>query len=140
MIPDDYPPVISGTRHLESLKKIGEVILYNSRPKSDEELVKRIRGADVVVNIRSYCKFPENVLKKAESLRLISIWGTGTDNIDLQAASKLGITVTNTPGAATESVAEHALTLMLATARMIPQIDRSVKEGKWVRGLVTQLY
>ena len=140
VIPDDYPPVISGTKHLEELKRLGEVVVYNTRPESEEELVERIKDADVVVNIRAYCKFPERVLEKAQSLKLISIFGAGTDNVDLEAASKLGIAVTNTPGASTEAVAEHALTLMLAVARRIPQIDRSVKEGRWVRGLVTQLY
>jgi len=140
VIPDDYPPVISGTKYLEELKKLGEVSVYNTRPGSEDELVERIKDAEVVVNIRAYCKFPERVLRKTESLKLISILGAGTDNVDLEAASNLGIAVTNTPGAATEAVAEHALTLMLAVARRIPQIDRSVKEGKWIRGFVTQLY
>jgi phosphoglycerate dehydrogenase-like enzyme len=140
VIPDDYPPVISGTKHLERLKELGEVRLYASRPRNQEELVRRIKDADIVVNIRSYCRFPREVLRKAESLKLLSIWGTGTDNVDLIAARDLGIPVTTTPGTATESVAEHTLALMLATARRIPQIDRQVKEGKWVRGLVTQLF
>ncbi|MCD6529235.1 hydroxyacid dehydrogenase [Candidatus Bathyarchaeota archaeon] len=140
VIPDDYPPVISGTKYLEELKKLGDVSVYNTRPGSEDELVERIKDAEVVVNIRAYCKFPEKVLRKTESLKLISILGAGTDNVDLEAASNLGIAVTNTPGAATEAVAEHALTLMLAVARRIPQIDRSVKEGKWIRGFVTQLY
>jgi D-3-phosphoglycerate dehydrogenase len=139
VIPDDYPPVISGTRHLERLRELGEVRVYNSRPQSEEELIKRIENADVVVNIRSYCQFRKEVLRKAGSLKMLSIWGTGTDNVDLDAARELGIPVTATPGTATESVAEHTLALMLATARRIPQIDRQVKEGKWVRGLVTQL-
>jgi len=140
VIPDDYPPVIAGTKHLEDLKKLGEVKVYNTKPESEDELIERIKDADIVVNIRAYCKFPERVLRKAKSLKLISILGVGTDHVDLEAASRLGIAVTNTPRTATEAVAEHALTLMLAVARRIPQIDRSVKEGKWVRGLVTQLY
>jgi D-3-phosphoglycerate dehydrogenase len=140
IIPDDYPPVISGTRHLERLKKLGEVSVYNSRPLNEDDLIKRIKDADIVVNIRSYCRFPKKVFEKTESLKLLSIWGTGTDNVDLDAARELGITVTTTPGTATESVAEHTLTLMLAAAREITKIDRLVKEGKWVRGLVTQLY
>lgn len=140
VIPDDYPPVISGTRHLDRLKELGEVEVYTSRPRSEEELLGRIVDADIVVNIRAYCKFPSDVLKAAEKLKLISVWGTGTDNIDLDAARELGIPVTTTPRTATESVAEHALALMLAVARKIPQVDRQVKEGKWVRGLATQLY
>lgn len=140
VIPDDYPPVISGTRHLERLKELGEVEVYTSRPQSEEELLRRIKDADVIVNIRAYCKFPADVLRAAEKLKLISVWGTGTDNIDLDVTRELGIRVTSTPGTATESVAEHALALMLAAARKIPQVDRQVKDGKWVRGLSTQLY
>jgi len=140
VIPDDYPPVISGTKFLERLRGLGEVEVYTSKPESPEDLVKRIHDAVVVVNIRAYSRFDRSVLRKAHSLRLISVWETGLDNIDLQAASDLDITVTNTPNTATESVAEHTLTLMLATARRIPQIDSFVKQGKWVRGLVSQLH
>lgn len=140
VIPDDYPPVISGTKYLERLKKLGEVEVYTSKPQSKEGLLRRINDADIIVNIRAYCKFPADVLKAAEKLKMISVWGTGTDNIDLDAANELGITVTTTPRTATESVAEHTLALMLAAARKIPQTDRHVKEGKWVRGLTTQLY
>jgi len=140
VIPDDYPPVISGTRHLERLRELGEVEIYQSKPSDEEELLRRIEDADIVVNIRAYCKFPSDILTAAKNLKLLSIWGVGSDNVDLDAARELGIPVTTTPGTATESVAEHTLALMLAVARKIPQIDKQVKEGKWVRGLVTQLH
>ena len=140
VIPDDYPTVISGTRHLEKLKQLGEVRVYTTKPQSTEEIVRRIKDADIVINLRAYCKFPAEVLKTVEKLKMISVWGTGTDNIDLDAVKELGITVTTTPDTATESVAEHALALMLAAARKIPQTDRQVKDGKWIRGLTTQLY
>lgn len=140
VVPDDFPAVISGTRHLENLRELGEVVVHNTRPEDDLELIRRIEDADVVVNIRAYCKFTRDVLERARHLNLISVWGVGTDHVDLEACRRLGIAVTSTPGTATESVAEHTLALMLAAARRIPQIDRSVKEGKWVRGLVTQLH
>ncbi len=71
---------------------------------------------------------------------MISIWGTGTDNVDLRAAQRLGITVTNTPGVSAASVAEHALALMLAVARRIPAQDQGVREGRWPRGASLELY
>ena len=61
VIPDDYPPVISGTRHLEQLKKLGDVTVYTSKPLNEDDLIKRIKDADIVVNIRSYCKFPKKM-------------------------------------------------------------------------------
>jgi len=140
VIPDDFPPQIKGTRALEDLKKYGEVKLYNTKASSREEFIQRMKEAEVVINVRAYSKFMEEVFKSSPSLKLLSILGTGTDNVDLEAATRYNVLVTNTPGFAAVAVAEHALALMLAVARQIALIDRQVKEGKWPRGLMTQLY
>lgn len=139
VIPDDFPPVISNTLALESLKTHGDVDLYTSRPDTQDELIRRIRGAHTVVNIRAYCKFAAEVLQACPGLKHLAVWGTGTDHVDLAAAKALGILVTNTPNTATDSVAEQGLALMLAVARKIPCIDAQVKRGEWVRGMLTQL-
>ena len=139
VIPDDFPPVISNTPALETLKTQGDVVLHTSRPDTQDELITRIRGAHTVVNIRAYCKFTAEVLKACPGLKHLAVWGTGTDNVDLPAAKALGILVTNTPNTATDSVAEQGLALMLAVARKIPCIDAQVKQGEWVRGMLTQL-
>jgi D-3-phosphoglycerate dehydrogenase len=73
-------------------------------------------------------------------LKLISIWGTGTDNVDLTAAREMGIRVTNTPGVAAIAVAEHALTLMFAVARKIVQVDSQVRQGQWPRAMVSRIH
>jgi D-3-phosphoglycerate dehydrogenase len=96
--------------------------------------------APVIVNIRGRTRFPREVMAALPELRLISIWGTGTDNIDLPAATDLGITVMNTPGVSAMAVAEGTLALMLAAARKISELDTAVKEGQWPRGMVTQLH
>ncbi|HSF31667.1 MAG TPA: phosphoglycerate dehydrogenase [Candidatus Tectomicrobia bacterium] len=139
VIPDDFPPVISNTPALETLKTHGNVDLYTSRPDSQDELITRIRGAHTVVNIRAYCKFTADVLKACPGLKHLAVWGTGTDNVDLPAAKGLGILVTNTPNTATDAVAEHGMALMLAVARQIPAIDAQVKRGEWARGMLMQL-
>ena len=139
VIPDDFPPVISNTPALESLKTHGDVDLYTSRPDTQDELIRRIRGAHTVVNIRAYCKFTTEVLQACPGLKHLAVWGTGTDHVDLAAAKALGMLVTNTPNTATDSVAEQGLALMLAVARKIPFIDAQVKRGEWVRGMLTQL-
>jgi len=72
-------------------------------------------------------------------LKLVSIWGTGTDNIDLQSAQRRGITVCNTAGVNANAVAEHAIALLLAVARRIPKIDREMRSGAWPREMLTQL-
>ena len=139
VIPDDYPTVISGTPALQSLQTHGEVEVYTSRPDTPEELIARIRDAHTVVNIRAYCKFTAEVLKACPALKHLAVWGTGTDNVDLQAASARGVVVTNTPNTATDAVAEQGLALMLALARKVAVLDAQVKRGEWVRGMLTQL-
>ena len=141
VIPDDCPPQIKGTKALEELEKWGEVELYNDRSSSQEDFIRRMREAEVVVNIRAYSRFSREVLGQCSpTLKLLSVLGTGVDNIDLLAAREYGIVVTNTPGFAAPAVAEHALTLMLAASRQITQLDKKVKNGEWPRGLVQQLF
>ncbi len=139
VIPDDFPPVISGTPALARLQEAGEVTIYTTRAESEGELLQRIEGAHTVVNIRGYSKFTEGVLQACPALKHLAIWGTGTDNVDLQAAVRLGITVTNTPNTATDAIAEHCIALMLAVARKLLQINEQMRRGEWVRGMLTQL-
>jgi phosphoglycerate dehydrogenase-like enzyme len=139
VIPDDAPAAMSLSAAYAKL--IGQdVQSYASRPSTPEELVTRIKDAEMVINIRSTSRFTEEVLSQCPRLRLISIWGTGTDNVDLSAAKARGIRVTNTPGVSATAVAEHTLGLILAVAKQTVQIDGEVREGKWPRALVTQLY
>jgi phosphoglycerate dehydrogenase-like enzyme len=112
---------------------------YADRPSSADELVARIRDAEIVINIRSTSKFTAEVLERCPQLRLISIWGTGTDNVDLAAAKARGVRVTNTPGVSAVAVAEHTLALIMAVAKQILTADRQMREGKWPRAMVPQL-
>ena len=139
VIPDDAPPVLGTSPAMARLAGAGEVRYFDSLPGGAERLVERIHDAEVAVNIRSSSQFSQGVLEAAPRLRLISIWGTGTDNVDLRAAARRGIVVTNTPGVAAQSVAEHALALMLAAARNIPRLDGGVRAGEWRRGQSMEL-
>ncbi|MEZ5353631.1 MAG: phosphoglycerate dehydrogenase [Bryobacteraceae bacterium] len=116
-----------------------DVAWFDTLPADSEELIARIAGAQAVINIRSSCRFTESVMASSPSLRMISIWGTGTDNVDLDAARRRGIRVTNTPGVAAASIAEHCLALMLAVARRLIPVDASVRRGEWQRGNSVQL-
>jgi D-3-phosphoglycerate dehydrogenase / 2-oxoglutarate reductase len=139
VIPDDSPSIISGTPALERIRAVAETRVYTSPPPSAEELIERVHGAHTVVNIRGYCKFPAPVLEAArDSLRHLAIWGTGTDNVDLDAARALGIVVSNTPGASADAMAEHCLALMLAVARRLVPLTASLHEGRWERGMLVQ--
>jgi phosphoglycerate dehydrogenase-like enzyme len=116
-----------------------DVRAYDDRPSSSDELAARIRDAEIVINIRSTSQFTAQVLDTCPHLRLISIWGTGTDNVDLDAARRRHISVTNTPGVSAIAVAEHTLALVLAVAKQVVAVDRQVRLGKWPRAMVPQL-
>ena len=139
VIPDDFPTAISGTEAEEKLRGLGNVRIYSHKAETQEELIKRIKPCEAVINIRAYSHFSRQVLTSCPHLRLISIWGTGTDNVDLESARELGITVTNTPGANALSVAEHTIAILLALARQIPRLDREVRLGNWPRVEMVQL-
>jgi D-3-phosphoglycerate dehydrogenase len=141
VVPDDFPPALTGSSAEGRLKGLGEVAIHTERGADrEDELIRRIGDADVVVNIRAHARFTERVLQHAPRLRLISIWGTGVDNVDLEACRRRGVTVTNTPGVNADAVAEHALALMLAVQRRIPALDRDVRAGQWPRGLLVQAH
>jgi phosphoglycerate dehydrogenase-like enzyme len=140
VVPDDFPVVLTGTPAERLLRTLGDVTVYTERGAEQEtELVRRIGAADIVVNLRAYTRLSESALTACPSVRMISIWGTGTDNVDLAACRKRGITVAHTPGVNAHAVAEHTLALMLAVTRRIPSLDRDVRSGQWSRGLLVQL-
>ena len=108
---------------------------YEISPKPDV-LEKALAGAGAWL-VRSETKVTSNLIGKAPRLRLIGRAGVGVDNIDLAAATRRGIAVINAPAANTLAAAEHAMALMLALARHIPQADASVKAGAWERSKFT---
>jgi D-3-phosphoglycerate dehydrogenase len=132
VIPDDEPAVMAPSRAFRKLAA-HDVRTYATRPSSAAELADRIGDSEIVINIRSTSRFTDEVLEKCPALRLISIWGTGTDNVDLVAASRKGVRVTNTPGVSALAVAEHTLTLIMAVAKRTVEVDREVLQGRWPR-------
>src|SRR5437899_2749890 len=80
---------------------------------------------------RSATKVTPKVLEQAKRLKVIGRAGIGVDNVDIPAATAKGIIVMNTPFGNSITTAEHAITLMLALARQIPQADASTQSGKW---------
>jgi len=89
-----------------------------------------LADADALV-IRSATKATAALLEKAPKLRVIGRAGVGVDNVDVEAATRRGILVMNTPGGNAVSVAEHTFALLLALARSVPQANTSIHAGKW---------
>src|SRR5262249_35765428 len=123
VIPDDQPAVMLPSAAFKKLADL-DVRIYSDRPDSDLALIERIRDAEIVINIRVTSRFTDAVFRQCPKLRLISIWGTGTDNVDLQAAKARSIRVTNTPGVSAVAVAEHTLALIMAVAKQTVEVDR----------------
>tara|TARA_A100001037_G_C15153857_1_gene641889 strand:- start:15378 stop:16331 length:954 start_codon:yes stop_codon:yes gene_type:complete len=139
VVPDDFPSVVSGTQIEEKLNEIAETKIFCSKPENDEQLIERVQDADAIINIRAFCKFDKTFFQKVNNLKIISIWGTGTDHVDLNAAKQKNVAITNTPGVAAISVAEHTITLMLSAARRINENDNAIRSGDWPRGEMIQL-
>ena len=138
-VPDDFPSVFEGSPAHEKCRALGETRVVTARGADEEsELIKRIGRANVAINIRAHAHFSDAVFAACSNLKMVSIWGTGVDNVDLAAAGRRGVTICNTPGVNAFAVAEHAIALMLATARRIPRIDREMREGKWPREQLVQ--
>ena len=140
-VADDFPSVFEGSAAHERAKQLGEVRVHTERGAHEEaELIRRIGDARVAINIRAHARFTDAVFQSCPALRMVSIWGTGTDNIDLDAAARRGVTVCNTPGVNAIAVAEHTFALMLALARRMCRIDREMRAGEWPRDMLTQLH
>src|ERR1700675_392111 len=107
-----------------------EVDFQPNLGKDKDRLAELIGGFDGLA-IRSATKVSPKILEKAKNLKVIGRAGIGVDNVDIPAATARGIIVMNTPFGNSITTAEHAITLMLALARQIPQADTSTRAGKW---------
>jgi phosphoglycerate dehydrogenase-like enzyme len=133
VVPDDFPPTYGSLDQvdLRRLEPFGTVRLFTSRAADRAELFERLAPAEVIINVRAYTALDAEALDHAPKLKLISILGTGTDNVDLATARQKDVTVTNTPGVGAPSVAELTVGLMLAVTRAIPLSDQRVRNGTW---------
>jgi D-3-phosphoglycerate dehydrogenase len=125
--------------HRRRLKQTGWEITESSldRPLGADELVPLMSDVDAV--IAGMDQVSAQVLQAAPRLRIVAKHGIGVDNIDVEAATRLGIWVTNASGGSEESVAELAIALMLALARNIVEQDRLVRAGQWKRKMGFEL-
>jgi len=107
-----------------------EVDFQPALGKDKDKLAEIIGNYDGLA-IRSATKVTPKILANAKNLKVIGRAGIGVDNVDIPAATAKGIIVMNTPFGNSITTAEHAITLMLALARQIPQADASTQAGKW---------
>ena len=107
-----------------------EVDFQPTLGKDKEKLAGAVGNYDGLA-IRSATKVTAKIVEQAKNLKVIGRAGIGVDNVDIPAATARGIIVMNTPFGNSITTAEHAISLMLALARQIPEADASTRAGKW---------
>lgn len=100
------------------------------------QLLRALAGTQALI-VRSGTQVDAEVLAHAPELRVVARAGVGLDNVDVDAATKAGVMVVNAPTSNIVSAAEHAVALLLATARNIPQATHALKGGEWKRSKYT---
>ncbi|MER3456117.1 MAG: phosphoglycerate dehydrogenase [candidate division GAL15 bacterium] len=108
---------------------------------SEEELCERLAGVHALV-VRSRTRVTRRALEAGRDLRVVARAGVGVDNIDVEAATRAGVLVVNTPDSSVRATAEHTVAMLLACCRNIPQAHQSLQRGEWNREAFvgTQVY
>jgi glyoxylate reductase len=124
--PLDLEPSVRAT-----LEGVGGVTVSPTEaPLPLDDLTRAVAACDAVVPMGAH-PIPASVIEAAPRLRVIAVAAAGYNLIDVAAATRRGILVTNTPGVLTETVADMAWALMLGAARRVPEGDRFVRAGAW---------
>src|SRR6202140_907780 len=116
---------------VQIFKDHGIAVDFQPKLGADKEKLANVIADFDGLAIRSATKVNSAVLAKAKNLKVIGRAGIGVDNVDVPAATARGIIVMNTPFGNSITTAEHAISLMLALARQIPEADTSTRAGKW---------
>src|SRR5690348_5846344 len=106
-------------------------IEVDEKPGLTPDELKAIIGGYDGLAIRSATKVTKRILEAADRLKVVGRAGIGVDNVDIPAATARGVVVMNTPFGNSITTAEHAIALMFALARQLPQADASTQAGKW---------
>lgn len=117
----------AGIRMFQQAEGIDVDVKTGLSPEALEEIIP---AYDALV-IRSATKVTESLLEKASGLKVVGRAGIGLDNVDIPAATKRGVVVMNTPSGNVVTTAEHAIAMMLALTRNIPEGTATLKQGHW---------
>ena len=120
-----------------AVKIVSDVAEVDNLPTMDEDKLVEIIGDYDALLVRSQTKVTARIIEAARNMKIIGRAGVGVDNIDLDAATKKGIIVVNSPDGNTNAAAEHTIAMMMAMNRNIPVADASVKQGLWERSKFT---
>jgi len=97
--------------------------------RTEDDLIRELNGYTAVIN--QYAPFTERVFAALPDLKFLVRYGVGMNNVDIGAATRHGVAVSNVPDYGVQEVASHAFAMMMALTRRITQMDASVKSGRW---------
>ena len=121
------------------LERVGAVrTSHTERELPAGDLARQVADVEAIIPMGAH-PIPESILAAAPRLRIVAVAAVGYNIVDVPAATRRGILVTNTPGVLTETTADMALALMLGVARRVPESDRFVRAGKWTGVYWSQL-
>ncbi|PEZ84108.1 MULTISPECIES: C-terminal binding protein [Bacillaceae] len=106
-----------------------EIEFIKAQCKTEEEVMEQAKEVDAILN--QYAPISRRVIDSLENTKIISRYGVGVNTIDLNAAKEKGITVANVPDYGMEEVSNHALALLLSSARKVTLLNKEVKKGNW---------
>lgn len=120
-----------------AVRIVANVAQVDNLPTMDEDKLCEIISEYDALLVRSQTKVTKRIIEAGKNLKIIGRAGVGVDNIDVEAATKNGIIVVNSPDGNTHAAAEHTIAMMMAMSRNIPAADLSVKQGLWERAKFT---
>lgn len=118
----------TGDMDFSPFEKIGKLTCYNSI--KGEELINAVENAEIVLINKT--RFNKELFSKCNKLRYIGIFATGYNNVDLEEASKRGVTVCNAPAYSSTSVAQLAMNFILELSSNLSKYTQSTRDGKWI--------
>ena len=121
-LPSDWISILDG--------KVELIVSPDEKPGWAANLLEVLPRADGILSLLT-TRIDATLLEKTPHLRVVSNMAVGVDNIDINACTKRGIPVGNTPGAMTDATADLTMSLLLAAARKLPESARDAREGRW---------
>lgn len=128
---DDYHRAFAAAEATRRLEEVAKVAIYEQPFPSQDALVEALHGTEAVIANRERTQFTAELLQRLAALRLVSNTGSHFYHVDVEAATRLGILLTNAPGGSSPSVAELTIALMVSLVRRIPGNDAAMRRGEW---------
>ena len=133
---DDWQDVARTSADWSRLATRAELIFFTDAFGSEDDAARALADFDIVLTMRERTAFPESLIRRLPKLRMIGITGPSNPTVDVEACTRQGVTVCNTPRSeALYSTAELALGLMIAAARALPAADRAMRAGGFQFGV-----